>query len=186
MGTVDHIRILNDIRDPQTLACALDYAIHDRVKNDHFYDPIEIDHTLRHQDQVLDEIAQELTSPDDYQPRPAFAYYPPKSALCYRRMVYVPIKDLVVRYALGIVFADRLDPQMIPTCFANRRSSGEQRSVSFTEPFQSRGWPAFCAWQREQAETAKVLIRCDISSFYDSISHRHLLMTLAGELGVNE
>ncbi len=73
---------------------------------------------------------------------------------------------------------------MSPTSFANRRASGDQAKCSLLQDFSATSWPNFCTWQREQANGSAVLLRTDISSFYDSISHSYLLDALAQELSL--
>jgi hypothetical protein len=40
-------------------------------------------------------------------------------------MIYIPFKDLVVRYAFVIVLAKHLDKSLSAQCFANRRAEGQ-------------------------------------------------------------
>ena len=181
---MDHTRILNEIRSPQTLNQAFDYALHDRTRTDFCFDYFEIEYVAANKQLVLDEIGEELKKPEEFVPRLAWAYFPPKTALCYRRMVYLPFKDLVVRYAFCIVFAKYLDGGMSANSFANRRASGDQAKCSFLQDFSATSWPNFCTWQREQAKCSSVLLRTDISSFYDSISHLYLLDAIVQELSV--
>lgn len=182
---MDHTRILNEIRSRKTLEQAFDYALYDRLRRDFYFDYFEIEYAISNKGALLDEIAEELRNPEEFVPRLAYAYFPPKTALCYRRMVYLPFKDLVVRYAFCIVFANHLDGRMSATSFANRRASGDQARFSLLEDFSATSWPKFCTWQREQAKLCPVLLRTDISSFYDSISHPYLLDALAQELSLN-
>lgn len=179
---MDHTRILNEIRRPDTLNEAFDYALYDRTRNDFYFDYFEIEYVLANKRSVLDEIAEELKKPEEYGPRLAYAYFPPKTALCYRRMIYLPFKDLVVRYAFCIVFAKYLDGGMSPSSFANRRASGDQARRSLLQDFSATSWPNFCIWQRGQSELNSTLLRTDISSFYDSISHSYLLDAMAQAL----
>ena len=95
-------------------------------------------------------------------------------------------KDLVVRCAFVIVFAQFLDASLSPTCFANRRATGEQAEQTLLADFAKESWPKFCSWQLEQAQDNTTLLRTDISSFYDSISHDYLVRTFAEELSVPE
>jgi hypothetical protein len=182
---MDHTRILNEIRSRDTLEKAFDYALYDRVYRDFYFDYFEIEYARANKQGIVDEIAAELRDPEAFVPRLAYAYFPPKTALCYRRMVYLPFKDLGVRYAFCIVFAKYLDGGMSPRSFANRRACGKQARVSLLQDFSSVSWPNFCTWQRKQADSNSVLLRTDISSFYDSISHRYLLDTIVQELSLS-
>jgi hypothetical protein len=115
----DAVLILNAVRSRKNLRRAYCYALWDRPR-DYFYDPFELEHAVANETRILREIAHELRHPEDFKPRPAYAFFPPKTALCYRRMVYLPFKDLVVRYAFLIVVAGLLDRDLSPRCLANR------------------------------------------------------------------
>jgi hypothetical protein len=182
---MDHTRILNEICSRKVLDQAFGYALHDRTGTDFYFDYLEIEYARVNRDSILDEIVQELRTPKDFEPRLAYAYFPPKTALCYRRMVYLPFKDLVVRYAFCIVFSRLLDARMSPASFANRRASGGQAARSFLQDFSRTSWPNFCEWQRKQAESSGILAKTDISAYYDSISHHYLSDAIIEELALS-
>lgn len=181
---MDHMRLLNEVRNRETLSQAFEYACHDRIRTDHYMDFFELEYTISHKSLVLDELEEELKTTSSFRQRTAYAFFPPKTELCFRRMVYLNFKDLVVRYSLAIVFAQVLDSQLLPTCFANRRATGKQAERSLTADFASDSWPSFCSWQREQAQSNTTLLRTDITSFYDSISHDYLVETFSNALSV--
>ncbi len=182
---MDHVRILNEIRDQETLEQAFDCALHDRAHSDYYFDYFEIDYVQGNRKQIIDELLEELEHPEHYTPRLAYAYYPPKTSLCYRRMVYLTFKDLVIRYAFCIVLAKYLEGTMSPRSFANRRASGKRAKRALLEDFSTVSWPSFCEWQWESIKESTVLVRTDISSFYDSISHRYLVSAVANELSLS-
>src|SRR5262245_30948409 len=113
----DPTRLLDAVRDPKNLRCAFRYALRDRAR-DHFHDPFELEYARCNEQLIVDELVREFKNPDSFTPRPAYAYYPPKDSLCFRRMVYIPFKDLVARYAFVIVIADLIDHELSPRCFA--------------------------------------------------------------------
>ena len=180
----DHVRLLNRVRDLKTLEVAFQYALHDRMRLDYYYDPFEIDFVVANRQSILAELSQELADVRSYGPRPAYAYYAPKNYLCYRRMIYIPFKDLIIRYAFVMVLADLLDGELSENCFANRRARGESAKVTFLEDFANISWPKFCRWQKDCASRFTTLLRTDISAFYDSVSHDYLLETIARELAI--
>src|SRR5437870_108711 len=184
----DQICLLNRVRDPKNLEAAFAYAAYDRKHGDHFCDHFEMDFVSARKEAILAEISKELADIRAYSPRPAYAYYPPKNDLCYRRMIYIPFKDLVVRYAFTIVLADLLDGDLSPHCFANRRARGEGAKFAFLENFAEVSWPSFCRWQRDCASEDEIttLIRTDISAFYDSISHDYLVDSISSSLEVEK
>jgi len=181
----DLTKLLNAVRNPLNLRKAFQYALRDRLL-DHYYDPFELEHASKNEEAIVAELVQELNDPNSYSPKPAYAYYPPKNTLCYRRMVYIPFKDLVVRYAFVIVFSNLLDPELSTHCFANRRARGEAAQCQFLQDFANVCWPRFCEWQKKCAANRAftTLLRTDISAFYDSVSHRYLVSTLEGQLAI--
>ena len=182
---MDHVRILNKIRDKTNLERAFRYAVYDRLRKDFYYDCFEIDFVTQNHDSIMSELRIELGELDNYTPRPAYAFYPPKSDLCYRRMIYIPFKDLVIRYAFVAVLAELLDNELFPCCFANRKANGEQAKSSLLQDFASESWPNFCLWQKECVKENNVLLRTDISAFYDSVSHDYLASIIADGLSVD-
>jgi hypothetical protein len=181
----DAARILNTVRDPKNLRRALRYALRDRLR-DGYYDHFELEHASQNEDAIIAELVEELKNPRSYKPRPAYAYFPPKNELCCRRMIYIPFKDLVVRYAFIVMALDLLDPDLSPCCFANRRAHDEARQTNFLEDFGNVSWPNFCTWQKECAGQPQftTLLRTDISAFYDSVSHEYLITTIANQLAI--
>lgn len=181
---MDHQRAVTKLRSRELLSAALDYAVFDRISGDFFYDPLEIEYALANRDALISELIEELGDVSQFSPRQAFAYFPPKNELCDRRMIYVPIKDLVVRYALAILFSEQIETEIHPQCFANRRARGDEVKVRFTEDFSTGGWARFCQWQAERCKDNTVLLRTDISSFYDSVSHDYLIAALCRHLSL--
>ena len=181
----DAARILSAVRDPQNLRRAFRYALRDRLR-DGYYDHFEWENAAQCEEAIITELAEELKNPGSYKPRPAYAYFPPKNELCYRRMIYIPFKDLVVRYAFVVMVLDLLEADLSPSCFANRRAHGEARQTNFLEGFASASWPNFCRWQKECAKQSQftTLLRTDISAFYDSVSHEYLITTIASQLAI--
>jgi hypothetical protein len=184
---MDHQRALRRLRSNELLNVAFDFAVYDRMRGDSFYNPFEIQYSLDNREVIISEIIEELVDVSGYRPRVAFAYFPPKNDLCDRRMIYIPIKDLIVRYGIAMIFSDEIEQDIHDQCFANRRATGTNRNIQFTEDFASGGWSRFCHWQREQCNNSNhsVLIRTDISSFYDSISHSYLLDAIERHLMIS-
>lgn len=180
---MDSTSLLNEIRDRRTLEQAYAYALNDQQKGP-YTDFFELDHAYAHQDRMLDELEDELATPETYQQRPAYAYFMPKSTLCVRRMIHLNFKDLVLRNAFALVFGGILDPALEKTCFGNRLATDYVNRRSLLAYYATESWPKFCRWQREESERHSILLRTDISSFYDSVSHDYLITSLATELTV--
>ena len=179
---MDHIKLLNQVRSKETIIVAFKYALNDRLHNDSYFDHFEIEYVQKFQDKIIEELLQELKEADQFSPRPAYAYYLPKTELCYRRMIYIPFKDLVVRYAFVIVLAKHLDHGLSENCFANRRAKCEKTKEFLLEDYYQVSLPNFRNWQKNCANKYDILIKTDISAFYDSVSHQYLIKTLAEQL----
>jgi len=181
---MDHIKLLNQVRSKETIELAFQYALSDRLHCDSYFDHFEIEYVQKFQDKIIEELLQELKKADQFTPRPAYAYYLPKTALCYRRMIYIPFKDLVLRYAFVIVLAKHLDKSLSAQCFANRRAEGERAKKYLLDDYYKVSLVNFRTWQKKCAAKYKILIRTDISAFYDSISHQYLIKSLAEQLSI--
>jgi len=179
---MDHQRALNQLRSREILSVALNYALFDRVNGDFLFDPLEIENARANSETIINELIEELSDSGQFEPRPAFAFFPPKNHLCDRRLIYIPIKDLTVRYSMAIVFSEQIESEIHPHCFAYRRATGNYVRNRFTEEFSTGGWARFCQWQAERCGDNSILLRTDISSFYDSISHDYLVDAICRHL----
>jgi Reverse transcriptase (RNA-dependent DNA polymerase) len=182
---MDHINLLNQVRNQENINLAFNYALHDRKKNDSYFDHVEIEYFTSFKDKIIEEINEELEETSFFRPRSAYAYYLQKNNLCYRRMIYLPFKDLVIRYAFVIILANHLDKSLVENCFGNRRASEKQANDFLLEDYYNVSLREFRNWQKKCADKYEVLIRTDISSFYDSISHQYLLEILARQLSIS-
>ena len=181
----DATRLLKEVMKKTTLQQGFRYAIRDGYQ-EWFYDPFELEWAERNEVMIIKELVEELRDPLNYEFKPAYAYFTPKTDLCYRRMIYIPFKDLVVRYAFAIVVADLVDSDLSEKCFANRREL-DTRSDRFLQEFAGVSWPSFCEWQRNNKNDGAytTLLRTDISAFYDAISHKYLFKETASILNVH-
>ena len=85
-----------------------------------------------------------------------------------------------------IVVSDQLDSSLSSNCFANRRAIGNQSSKSLLQDFAKESWPNFCNWQKKCVEKYNILLRTDISSFYDSVSHDYLTEIIKDQLAIDK
>jgi hypothetical protein len=183
---MDHDILMKTLSSRKNIEDAFDYALYDRINNDWYYDFFEIEWAWENKVDIIDGIVQNLKTPRDYIFLNAYAFYPPKTELCYRRMVYIRFKDLVLRYAYLNVLTEYLDRDLSDTCFANRRSHGQPSTPPIMQNFATESWPNFCNWQKELTKKYNVLVRTDISSFFDSISHEYLTQIIASELCISD
>ena len=98
-------------------------------------------------------------------------------------MIYIPIKDLIFRYSILYVIAKYSDNKFIKNCFSNRLEHDESKKY-FLQSFSEISHPSWCRWQKSECETESVLLRTDISSFYDSVAHDYLLDAVSKELDI--
>jgi len=83
---------------------------------------------------------------------------------------------------MAMVFSEQIESEIHPQCFAYRRATGNYVHNRFTEEFSTGGWARFCKWQAERCADNSILLRTDISSFYDSISHDYLVDAICRHL----
>lgn len=182
---MDHIKLLNQVRDEKNIELAFNYALNDRKFSDSYFDHFEIEYVTYFKEKVIEGIRAELQSLSTLHTQAAYAYYMPKTNLCYRRMIYLPFKDLVIRYAFVIILTNHLDITLSPRCFANRKASGKRANSFLLEDYYNVSHPKFRNWQKKCKDKYQVLIRTDISAFYDSISHDYLIQTIAEQLSIS-
>lgn len=180
---MDSKEIYAKITDPKNIERAFVYACNERQK-DFFFDPTEIEWAIANKEAIISSILEDLKDPKTYSQKTSFAYFPPKTNICHRRMIFIPFKDLVIRYAFVTVLADLLDFQLAENCFSNRRAKGKDGKDNLLQNFAVDSWPRFVDWQKEMSAKHKFMLKTDISSFYDSVSHKYLVKKVADSIGI--
>lgn len=105
----------------------------------------------------------------------------------FRRMIYTPFKDLVIKFIFVCVLAELLDFTFVNNCFSyrlDRNIEKHQKSKRYLYKRYSKGFKEFIDWQLAQVENSTCLLKTDISSFYDSISHEYLLSAISQKLNI--
>jgi hypothetical protein len=177
--------IFKEITNKKHLRQAARQAYNER-QSDPYVDLLELNAVGQAPRKFIKKVHRRLKEYEKYIPMQSYAYFKPKTSLVYRKMVYLPFEELVFRYAVFGAIGERIDPKLSPRCFANRLAKPKRRKEHLLQDYAAESWPAFCAWQSRCAEKYGVLVRTDISSFYDSVSHDGLTDALARELGVSE
>ena len=180
---MDHTALLKKAISEESLRLALDHSIYDRIKRDFFYNPIEINYAIQNKDRIISELLFELNTPENYQQRTAFCYFPPKTKLTFRRLIYIPIKDLAVRYSFVKTISDYIDGRFSKNCFSNRLERKNPQKY-FLQDYAVLSYPKWCKWQKVNCESDYVLLKTDITSFYDSISHDYLIEAISKEMEI--
>jgi hypothetical protein len=161
------------------LNTGLSHAIFAREKEDHFCDEAEMAYGRASREEIVARLHGELQA-DTYTPGTGFDYYPHKNVLCRRRMAYIPLEDLAVRYVFARRIARALPQRpdsVFSAVFANR---GDR----LLKPYFDEAM-RFRQWQANQEPTHNALVKTDISSFYDSVSHS-VLLNAAKLLGIQD
>ncbi len=178
--------LLDFMKKEDTLRRAYHYCVNDRIKFDFYFDYIELHNACIIEEKLIKSLSAKLREPESYKTGVAYAFYPAKTDLCYRRMIYIPIEDLIVRYAFIIALAEQIDDKLSPHCFANRRAKDNRAGEYLLKDFADDCWPAFCNWQLTNIENYSVLVKTDISSFYDSVSHEYFLNDITKQLSIKD
>lgn len=161
------------------------YALYDRLNVDYFCNFFEIEFYHKNKEELISEIKYIINNPDKFETKKCFSYYFPKTNVCLRRAVYLNFRDLVIRYLLISVILEILDYTLINTCFSFRKNQSGKLEKGLFIDYYKEGWIPFVKWQSNEAkkEDNRVLVRTDISSFYDTISHHYLIECICKQLG---
>lgn len=182
---MDSNQLYRVFKNKKNIEISFAYAINASYKSS-FYDDVELKYYLANKDEIIFQIIEDIQKPGNYSPSPAFAYFPPKNKLCFRRMIHIPFKDLVIRFAFVNIIVKHLDGELSETCFANRRAKGEAAKKNLIEDFSKGPWSNFCKWQADCRENYRNVLKTDISAFYDSVSHENLISSITSNLRINK
>ncbi|CAM3031085.1 RNA-directed DNA polymerase [Vibrio rarus] len=157
---------------------AFDSAINECFGSGHTCFPGEIRQAKANRKQFIKQVQKQLSHLEQYQPQYGFYYTMPKTDLVDRQLVHLPLQELVMFHCFLQVIGDRLDSQLQENCFANRI----ERDLSLNilgEDFAQKAWPNYCAWQQDQGEKHSLMIKTDLSSFFDNVNIDILINKLA-------
>jgi hypothetical protein len=178
---------LEQIKKREVFERAYVYAISYQIKDDSYCNFIDIAYYRQNKEKLFKEIESSLENPSLYEPETAFSFYLPKSDMFFRRMIYTPFKDLVIKFIFVCVLAELLDFTFVNNCFSyrlDRNIEKHQKSKRYLYKRYSKGFKEFIDWQLAQVENSTCLLKTDISSFYDSISHEYLLSAISQKLNI--
>ncbi|MEH2383065.1 MAG: hypothetical protein V7K27_29965 [Nostoc sp.] len=179
--------LIEQIRKREVFEKAYVYAISYRITRDSYCNFIEIDYYRQNKEKLFKEIESSLENPNLYDAETAFSYYLPKSDMFFRRMIYTPFKDLVIKFIFVSVLAELLDFTLVQNCFSyrlERNSEKKKKSKGYLYRYYYEGFKEFIAWQLAQVENSSCMLKTDISSFYDSISHDYLLLAISRQINI--
>ncbi|WP_414755480.1 RNA-directed DNA polymerase [Anabaena sp. CCY 9910] len=178
---------IGQIRKREVFEKAYVYAISYRITHDSYCNFIEIDYYRQNKEKLFQEIELVLENPNLYEPETAFSFYLPKSNMFLRRMIHTPFKDLVIKFIFVSVLAELLDFTFIQHCFSyrlNRDTEKDKKSKGRLYKYYYEGFLDFIDWQLAQVENYTCMLKTDISSFYDSISHDYLLSAISKQINI--
>jgi len=180
---------IGQIRKREVFEKAYMYAISYRITHDSYCNFIEIDYYRQNKEKLFQEIELVLENPNLYEAETAFSFYLPKSNMFLRRMIHTPFKDLVIKFIFVSVLAELLDFTFIQHCFSyrlNRSTEKYKKSKGYLYKYYYEGFQDFVAWQLAQVEENTCMLKTDISSFYDSISHEYLLSAISKQINIRK
>lgn len=180
---------IGQIRKREVFEKAYVYAISYRITHDSYCNFIEIDYYRQNKEKLFQEIKLALKNPNLYEAETAFSFYLPKSNMFLRRMIHTPFKDLVIKFIFVSVLAELLDFTFVQNCFSyrlNRNTEKDKKSKGYLYKYYYGGFKEFIAWQLAQVEQYTCMLKTDISSFYDSISHEYLLSAISKQINIRK
>lgn len=180
---------IGQIKKREVFEKAYVYAIFYRIKHDSYCNFIEIDYYRQNKEKLFKEIELAFEKPNLYESETAFSFYLPKSDMFFRRMIYTPFKDLVIKFIFVSVLAELLDFTFVQTCFSYRldqHSEKDKKSKGYLYKYYYDGFQEFIKWQLAQVEKSTCMLKTDISSFYDSISHEYLLSAISKQINLGK
>ncbi|MBD2416002.1 hypothetical protein FACHB389_34305 [Nostoc calcicola FACHB-389] len=181
--------LIEQIRKREVFEKAYVYAISYRINYDSYCNFIEIDYYRQNKEKLFQEIQSSLANPNLYDAETAFSYYLPKSDMFFRRMIYTPFKDLVIKFIFVSVLAELLDFTFVQNCFSyrlERDSEKNKKHKGYLYKYYYEGFKEFIDWQLAQVENSSCMLKTDISSFYDSISHEYLLLAISRQINIGK
>lgn len=179
--------LIEQIKKTEVFDRAYLYAIVYRIKEDSYCNFIEIDYYRQNKMDLLQEIQSDFEDLSRYETETAFSFYLPKTDMFFRRMIHISFKDLVIKFIFVVVLAEFLDFTFIKNCFSYRlKKDINKKQNELLYQYYYEGFEEFKTWQLDQIEDNTCMLKTDISSFYDSISHQYLLSSIARQANILE
>lgn len=158
------------------------YAIYSRLNDDSVCNFFELNINCKNRNKInhLVEYVKNIYSlSQPYMQDESFSYFYPKSDFFLRRCIYLPFKELVVRYHLINTLSLAVENSFIKTNFAHRTQRSKSGFIHlFPEYYPS--YKKFIKWAEnlilkyKKDKKDSYVLNADIASFYDSISHDYL------------
>lgn len=176
--------LYEEMIDKKYIRLAINFSL-DQIKNEVYYNPVQYDDCKNNIEQYVEKIFRKLKNYKSYKTNLAIRAIKFKNDYAIRNIIILDIDDVIVRAVYCLVLANHIENKLITNCFSSKRGEQITENKSLFEDFATCGWQKFCEWQEESVDKYKFLLKTDISSFFDSISHEYIISSLLKEFGLS-
>lgn len=175
--------LFDQITSEDNVRLAVKLTLND-VSKEMFCNPIQIEHCRANQVKYIKMVRSRLLDYQNFETKVAVRALKRKNAFALRNFVTPDIEDNIARMAVVLPIANELEAKLIDNCFSNRRGEQIKLNNSLTEDYAKHGWPKFSEWQAVAVKNYNLLLKTDLSSFFDSVCHEHLINAIRKEFGI--
>lgn len=177
------LSLFDQITSEDNVRLAIKLTLND-VSKEMFCNPIQIEHCRANQAKYIKMVRSRLLDYQNFETKVAVRALKRKNAFALRNFVTPDIEDNIARMAVVLPIANELEAKLIDNCFSNRRGEQIKLNNSLTEDYAKHGWPKFSEWQAAAVKNYNLLLKTDLSSFFDSVCHEHLINAIRKEFGI--
>jgi len=172
--------MFEEMLDENNIRMAIRFSL-DQIKNEVYYNPVQYDDFKSNTDMYVKKIQKRLINYKNFKTNLAMRAIKHKNEFAIRNMIILDMEDVVIRTVYGLILANHLESKLINNCFSSKRGEQISKNEKLFEDFATCGWHNFCEWQGNSVNKYKYLLKTDISSFFDSISHEYIISALENE-----
>lgn len=179
------------LTDLKLIRNSIYYSIYSRLNDDHVCNFFELHINCKNDtkiNQLVEYIHNIYSLSQPYIQDRSFAYSYPKNDFFLRRCIYIPFKELAVRYHLVNTLALAVENSFIKTSFANRTQRSKSGFIYLFREYYPQH-KQFIEWAEDliikynKEEKDSHVLKADITSFYDAISHDYLVNSIFNLVG---
>ncbi len=179
------------LTDLKLIRNSIYYSIYSRLNDDHVCNFFELHINCKNDtkiNQLVEYIHNIYSLSQPYIQDRSFAYSYPKNDFFLRRCIYIPFKELAVRYHLVNTLALAVENFFIKTSFANRTQRSKSGFIYLFREYYPQH-KQFIEWAEDliikynKEEKDSYVLKADITSFYDAISHDYLVNSIFNLVG---
>ncbi len=175
--------LFDQITSEDNVHIALKLTLND-VSKQMFCNPIQVEHCKANQKKSIKMVINRLLDYKNFKSKVSVRALKRKNDFALRSFIIPDIEDDIARMAVILPIANELEAKLIDNCFSNRRGLQIKLNNSLTEDYAKHGWPKFCEWQAATVKKFNLLLKTDLSSFFDSVCHEHLINAIRKEFGI--